>query len=129
MSFGLAELAAAVRQFCAENMPGRTVLSVRIYTLEDQQPLQLPVPAIPTRAQQLADAFVPTPLQQEILNALEGKALRTDALANKLGVERSRLFQKPKGGIMELKKEGFVESHPRLGYFRPDAPPPELASE
>ena len=40
--------------------------------------------------------------------------------------DRRRLF-KP-GGISELKENGFVENHPRIGYYRPDAPPPELES-
>ncbi len=67
--------------------------------------------------------FVLTPFQQAILDALEGKALRTDALGAAVG-DRSRLF-KPHG-LKELRERGLVDHHDRLGYCRPDAPPPEL---
>lgn len=70
-----------------------------------------------------ATAFVPTPFQQDILDALEGKGLRTDALAAKVG-DRSRLFRPE--GLPELRQHGRVDHHPRVGYFRPDAPPPCL---
>jgi hypothetical protein len=69
-------------------------------------------------------AFVLTPFQQDILDALDGKALRTDALGHAVG-DRSRLFRRP-GGIHELRERGFVHHHHRLGFYRPDAPPPEL---
>lgn len=68
--------------------------------------------------------FVPTDFQQALLDHLKGKALRTDALANRLDCSSSRLFKHP-GGIPELVEEGLVEHHKRLGYFRPDEPPPE----
>jgi hypothetical protein len=68
--------------------------------------------------------FVPTPFQKGILQALDGQALRTDALASKVG-SRRKLFTHP-GGIRELQEHGQVAHHKRLGYYRPDAPPPEL---
>lgn len=70
-------------------------------------------------------AFVPTPFQADILAALEGKGLRTDALAAKVG-DRRRLFKDP-GGIPELQEQGLVSHHRRVGYYRPDFPPPELS--
>ena len=70
-----------------------------------------------------SEPWVPTPFQTAILNALEGKALKTDALGNATG-DRRRLF-KP-GGIKELKTLAKVRHHRRLGYYRPDAPPPAL---
>jgi hypothetical protein len=70
-----------------------------------------------------SEPFVPTPFQKAILSALDGVALRTDALAGKVG-DRRRLF-KP-GGIKELMALGLVKNHRRLGYYRPDARPTEL---
>lgn len=63
------------------------------------------------------------PFQRGILQALQGRALRTDALAAEVG-DRSRLFRP--GGLAELRDRGLVDHHPRLGYYRPDALPPEL---
>lgn len=120
------ELMAAVRQFCADNLPGRTPLRIRIYTLEDKEPLQLPIVAAIAPSGSLDAVFVPNAFQTAILDALEGKALRTDALAAKVG-DRSRLFSKPRGGLPELKEHGLVGHHDRLGFYRVDAPPPELA--
>jgi hypothetical protein len=68
--------------------------------------------------------FIPSPFQQGILDALDGKALRTDALGAAVGDQR-RLFR-PRGGLQELREHGLVDHHERLGFFRPDAPPPKL---
>jgi hypothetical protein len=68
--------------------------------------------------------FVPTAFQQDILDALEGKALRTDALAARVG-DRSRLFRHP-GGLKELQEQGRVAHHKRLGYYSVESPPPGL---
>lgn len=68
--------------------------------------------------------FVPTQFQQDILEALSGRALRTDALAAKVGNRRG-LFKDP-GGVPELIEEGLVSHHKRLGYYRPDKPPADL---
>jgi hypothetical protein len=67
-----------------------------------------------------AEAFVHSPFQDSILAALEGQALRTDALGAAVG-DRSRLF-KPHG-LKELREEGLVSWHSRLGFYRVDAPP------
>ncbi len=61
-----------------------------------------------------------------ILEALAGVALRTDALAAKAGINRSALFAHP-GGLKELQARGDVSHHRRMGFYRPDAPPDELA--
>ena len=68
--------------------------------------------------------FVPTPFQKGILQALDGQALRTDDLAHEVG-NRRKLFIHP-GGLRELQAQGLVAHHNRLGYYRPDAPPPAL---
>jgi hypothetical protein len=64
-----------------------------------------------------------TELQLKILAALEGKALRTDALAHRCGCDSGRLFRK-KGALPDLRRLGMVDhSHHLGGFFRPDAPP------
>ncbi|MBL8795406.1 MAG: hypothetical protein JNM56_15990 [Planctomycetia bacterium] len=72
----------------------------------------------------LSRVFIPTDYQKEILAVLDGKALRTDAIAAKTGNRRG-LFRDP-GGIPELRAHGLVDWHRRIGFFRPDALPPEL---
>lgn len=67
--------------------------------------------------------FVPTPLQKNILESLDGTALTKTPLAKVVcGGEWQRLY-KP-GGIKELKAAGLVDNKRGVGYFRPDAPPP-----
>ena len=70
--------------------------------------------------------FILTAIQKGILAALDGKARRTDDLADQIG-DRSRLFRK--GGLKELQEKGLIKHHDRLGYYRPDAPPKELADQ
>jgi len=66
--------------------------------------------------------FVPTPLQSAILDALDGKAMKKQALADEVcGGEGTRLYRK--GGINELREIGRVDHKHGVGYFRPDAPP------
>lgn len=124
MAFGLPELADAVHRFVAANLPGRSALKIKIYTHEDASPFSMPVPP-PVPA---VPVFIPNAFQRAILKALKRCALHTDALAAKLGGDRRRIFRKP-GGIAELKEHGLVANHPRLGYYRPDYPPEELARE
>ena len=69
--------------------------------------------------------FIPNSLQQAVLDALDGKGLRTDALLNKIDSSRRQLFKVP-GGLPELQEEGLVDHHRRVGFYRPDAPPPEV---
>lgn len=71
------------------------------------------------------EPFVPNEFQRQILEALDGKALRTDALAGAVG-NRRRLFKHP-GGVSELIEEGLLANHPRLGYYRTDNPPPDVS--
>lgn len=54
--------------------------------------------------------------------------MRTAALAKAVGCSEPQLFKKPKGGIEELKTHGLVAHHERLGFYRPDAPPPDLTA-
>ncbi len=65
--------------------------------------------------------LVPTPLQKSILKALDGQALKKEPLAEQCKVDPRTLYKQ--GGIKELMAEGLVCTKPRVGYFRPDAPP------
>lgn len=111
--------------------PGRVPRAIVIHVDGVTDLIKIPVlpsccPA--TTSAQLPPAveqFLPTEVQACILEALAGKALRTDALATAAGVNRSQVFQKP-GGIRELMERGDVAHHKRAGYYRPDAPPDDL---
>jgi hypothetical protein len=72
------------------------------------------------------NTFIPNQLQEAILAALDGKGLRTDALVSKTDSSSGQLFKNP-GGLPELQEEGLVAHHPRVGYYRPDKPPPQVA--
>ena len=95
-----------------------------IVVLDDGEQVRLPVPEVAATAPQPArgQAFVPNDVQAGILEALDGKAMRTDQLANKVGCDRRQLFRRP-GGVQELRDAGLVNHHDRHGYFRPDCPP------
>lgn len=104
--------------------PGRRAVRLAV-RLDDGERVVLPVP-VPWE-QPPAAGFVPTAFQQAVLEALDCKALRTEALAAAVG-DRARLFR-PKGGLAELREHGLVSHHERLGYYRPDSPPPQLESQ
>lgn len=120
-------LIAAVVQFVAALYPGQCPEQVQV-KLAGGKKISLPV--LPCQLAAAAPPperpFVPSPFQRAILEALKGRALRTDALAAKVGGDRRRLFRDP-GGLRELEREGRVAHHDSLGFYRPDAPPPELA--
>jgi hypothetical protein len=71
-----------------------------------------------------AREFIPTQRQQQILDLLNGHAKKLAQLANKLGVQPSTLSGRD---LKELKLRGRVRHDKRVGYWRPDAPPPHLA--
>jgi hypothetical protein len=83
-----------------------------------------PAPPADTPKVPPALPFIPTPFQKGILAALDGTALRTDALGRAVG-SRRKLFIDP-GGIKELQQHDLVRHHGRLGYYRPDKPPPAV---
>ena len=70
------------------------------------------------------EPFVPTACQEAILLALEGRALRQTGLERETGFDRKQLHRK--NGLNELRSKNLVRLHPRLGYYRPDAPPSEI---
>lgn len=113
----------AARGWIARNYgPHRRAIRITI-DLDDGNQASLGIPVIQVLYQP-PSPFVPTPFQAGILEALDGVAMRTDALAAKIG-DRRRLFRHP-GGLKELQENGLVDKHDRLGYYRPDAPPAEL---
>jgi hypothetical protein len=66
--------------------------------------------------------LVPAPVQRRILKALEGKALKADALAKvACGGDRSRLYKK--NGLKELRADSLVMHKHGVGYYRPDKRP------
>ena len=124
-----ADLVACVLEWAARNTPGHTPDYLTIHFPTLPVPVTLPVVALRCAASPPCDEpeeeppFVPTPFQKGILEALDGKALRTDALGAAVG-DRRRLFKD--GGLKELRDRGLVLRHARLGFYRPDAPPPQL---
>jgi hypothetical protein len=127
----LGELLELIDRWCCKNLRRRPV-EVGFRWGNGRRPTWWPMPECPPgvgtgpAAQGPAEqVFVPTPFQNAILDALEGKALRTDALGAAAG-DRGRLFRHP-GGLRELREQGLVSHHERRGFFRPDAPPEELA--
>lgn len=123
------ELIAAVRVYLSTYSPHSKPTALRI-VLADELPITLPlarcqpVHTIPVEAEKYDEVFIPNAFQEAILEALEGKALRTDALGAAAG-DRSRLFRNP-GGLKELQEQGLVKHNRRAGFYRPDAPPDEL---
>ena len=66
--------------------------------------------------------FVPTDLQQKIMDALYRKRLTTDQLLGAVGCDRKQLFGR--WGLNYLMEKGRVKNdHDRKGYYRPDFPP------
>ncbi len=127
----LPEILAPLAAWVQTNAPGSIPAGTIQIPLVNGQPLVLPfnlvfLPVVPVPAwtpPEEDEPFIPTVFQQAILDALEGKALRTDALGLAVG-DRGRLY-KP-GGLKELIKEGLIGHHKRLGYYSTAAPPPEL---
>ncbi|HBO43596.1 MAG TPA: hypothetical protein DD670_06640 [Planctomycetaceae bacterium] len=69
---------------------------------------------------------IPSHLQKAILKALDGRALKKMALAAEVcgGEANGNLLYRP-GGMKELREAGLVQNKRSVGFFRPDAPPPD----
>lgn len=122
------DLLALVRAWAAINYPGCPLEYISLHLRFLPVPIQLcdsPAAAAPLPVQPDEEVFVPTAFQAAILEELEGKAIRSGALGAAVGDKR-RLFRHP-GGLRELIERGMVRHHKRRGYYRPDAPPEELA--
>ncbi len=112
------ELFREIVRWVQATYPGLAAVEVAI-KLSDGRKARFPVPAIAPRL--TSPVFVPNGVQQTILEALDGTALRSPALKQLPGLE-GRVFKKP-GGIQELQERGLVNWDRSIGYYRPDAPP------
>ncbi len=73
--------------------------------------------------------LVLSPLQEEILRVLNGKGMRVETLAKACGVAKNKLYRKDHAGkqpLKELIELGCVIKDRKIGYYRPDAPPPQV---
>lgn len=120
----LREFAAAVRAFVAFALPGEEpedltirLRSGRVFVVPIANAQPGHVPAAPAAPE---NDFEPNDYQTEILVALEGRALKTEALAAQTSKDKRSLFTE--GGLKGLQAAGWVK-HDKRGYFRPDAPP------
>jgi hypothetical protein len=97
------------------------------------------VPRVDRTSDRPSAPFEPTDLQERILAALDGKAMNATALARALGwQDKCALYAYhrdgekfrygDRGGLKELALRGLVRRHHVCGFFRPDAPPAELAT-
>lgn len=75
------------------------------------------------QSQQDKSQLVLTPLQKEILKALDRRALKKEDLADRLKIDPARLYRP--GGIKELIAQALVAHKRMVGYYRPDRPPAE----
>jgi hypothetical protein len=67
--------------------------------------------------------FVPSPLQQRIMRALNHRQLTSSQLEDELGSDHKQMFRE--WGLRGLMKQGLVANNgDRKGYYRPDARPP-----
>jgi hypothetical protein len=71
------------------------------------------------------DTVVLTPFQKVILKALDGKALTLIRLEAATGLDRARLFRPNALKGLRLPMLDLVRSQRGVGYYRPDAPPPD----
>lgn len=78
-------------------------------------------------ARVLDEPFVLTRLQEDILAALDGRAMTKQPLADAAcGSEGSRLYKS--GGIKELMSRDLVKNKRGVGYYRPNSPPPSAVN-
>jgi biotin operon repressor len=111
----------SIKDWVSSNYPGR--IARRLWVeLDDGERVRLPMPAM---VPEPAPLFVPSDLQNDILEALDGKALNAEQLAEAVGVSRRSLYRHP-GGLRELQEQGAIARHAHLGYLRPDSPPQTL---
>jgi hypothetical protein len=68
--------------------------------------------------------FLPTDRQKRILDMLDGETKKLAQLADTLKVRPSTLSGRD---LKELRDQELVRHDKRIGYYRPDAPPPELS--
>lgn len=102
----------------AESM--RFPIPLVIISAPEPEPEDEPA-ATAAEAADMDDDWEIHPFQEAILEALEGKALKTRALGQAVG-DAARLYR-PRG-LKELRARGLVKHDNKVGFYRPDAPPP-----
>jgi hypothetical protein len=128
MSPTLPQALVPLRAWLDLNHPGTVMIGLVLMTSTgQQQTLPLPAPAtVPAETPEEFVPFHPTAFQQAILRALEGKALRKQALGAAVG-DVGRLYRPH--GLPELRERGLVVHSDRVGFYRPDSPPAGLAND
>jgi hypothetical protein len=94
-----------------QGIRGQVIVSIRSKSGIFQR---IKIPAAPP-------PFVPSIKQDKILDALKGKQLTGDVLADAIHVDRRTVYRR--GYLPELIEAGLVVGEPRRGYYRPDQPP------
>src|SRR5262249_21906949 len=125
---GNPDLFNVVRSWVEANYPGESAETLVIHIRGRAVPVQLPVPpALVVNGRAVGPPpFITTSFQDDILEALDGRALKTDALGAAVG-DRGRLYRAR--GLKELREKGMVCHEPGVGFYRPDAPPKEWGTK
>jgi hypothetical protein len=126
------DLAAVVRAWVKQHSPGSGKVHIEVDLTDgnvdrlavDWKPAATANVGARVSADPLAD-FKPTDAQLAVLEALECKALKTPQLEAATGLEHSHLFKALRGLRRPLLDPPLVDIDKKLGYYRPDAPPPE----
>lgn len=79
--------------------------------------------AVPVTSEIPPKNIILTRLEKQILNALSGKAMTGQQLADAVKCERTRLY---KGPLERLKTERLVSHQHNVGYYCVDSPPEDL---
>jgi hypothetical protein len=115
------ELLRLVAAWAAAQLPGERLECVAVRFVGLRRPLIVPMSTSAALPPALL-AFEPNEMQDAILEALDGRALRTDELAKAAGYDRLKLSKKS-GGMAQLQEQGLVANDSaKGGYYRPDAP-------
>lgn len=131
MTGGNHDLAFRVAQWAGIHCAGRGKVRIEVELVDGQVELLVvqwkPAPgslAGCTTADPWAD-FEPTESQSCVLEVLEGVALKGKAIEEASGLEHSQMFRVLRQ--LQTMDPPMVARHPSLGYYRLDAPPPQLA--
>lgn len=120
------ELFAVVRKLALKSGLGRIPTRVYIRYVTPTGKVVTESIAVPNCQSQvptvLDTEFVPSDSDQCILEALEGKSLRTAQLEKASGLDHATLFRRLK--VLRVLNPPLVLYDAMRGYYRPDAPPP-----
>lgn len=74
---------------------------------------------------QSTNELILTDIHMDVLQALDGCALKVESIATKIGRDKSSLYR-PYKVLAELKDAGRIVYDTRIGYYRPDRKPPDV---